>query len=87
MNYFQPVAPRARTYLEENHQERRDEVVDSLDVAGGGMADGPDVEDPLHHLLDTFLLEQTNQWRHPRYVYCYLSVNQQISNDCFCYFL
>ena len=66
--------------MEEDKEERSDEVVDALDVAGGGVTDGPDVEDPLHHLLDTSLLEQPNQWRHPRHVYCYLSVNQQNSH-------
>ena len=66
----------ADPHLEEDHQERSDEVVDALDVAGGRVTDGPDVEDPLNHLLDTFLLEQTNQGRHPRDIYCYLSVNR-----------
>ena len=39
------------TDLEEDHEEGCDEVVDALDVSRGGVADGPDVEDPLHHLL------------------------------------
>ena len=73
----------ARSYLEEDHQEGCDEVVDALDVTRGRVTDGPDVEDPFHHLLDTSLLEQTNQWRHPRDVYCYLSANQE--NHCFSY--
>ena len=39
------------TDLEEDHEEGCDEVVDALDVSRGGVADGPDVEDPLNHLL------------------------------------
>ena len=39
------------TDLEEDHEEGGDKIVDALDVSRGGVADGPDVEDPLHHLL------------------------------------
>ena len=45
------------TYLQEDHEEGRDKVVDSLNISGGGVSDGPDVEDPLHHLLHAALLE------------------------------
>lgn len=31
-------------------EEGRDQVVDALHVAAGGMADGPDEEDPLEYL-------------------------------------
>ena len=59
--------------LEEYHQEGGDEVVDALDVARGRVPDGPDVEDPLHHLLHTSLLEQSHQRGHARDVYSDLS--------------
>lgn len=34
-------------------KERRDQVVDSLHVAAGWMADGPDKKDPLKNLTKT----------------------------------
>ena len=37
--------------------------------------DGPDVEDSLHHLLDTALLEQAHQRRHAGHVNRDLSEN------------
>ena len=40
--------------------------------------DGPDVEDPLHHLLDTALLEQSHQWGHPGHVYRDLSEKENM---------
>ena len=39
------------TDLEEDHEEGGDKIVDALDVSRGWVADGPDVEDPLNHLL------------------------------------
>ena len=59
--------------VEEDKEERCDEVVDALDVARGRVPDGPDVEDPLHHLLHTSLLEQSHQRGHARDVYSDLS--------------
>jgi len=35
---------------DEDDEERRDQVVDALDVAAGRMTDGPDEEDPLKNL-------------------------------------
>lgn len=31
-------------------EERRDQVIDALHVAAGGMADGPDEQDPFKYL-------------------------------------
>jgi hypothetical protein len=52
--YYLDVGPRdvlVHVVLQEDDEERRDEIVDALDVAAGGVPDGPDVEDTLNHLL------------------------------------
>ena len=54
--------------LEEHQEEGGDEVVDALDVPGGGVPDGPDVQDPLVDLLNTALLEQAHHGAHSRNV-------------------
>ena len=43
---------------EKDDKERRDEVVDSLDVAAGGVTHRPDEQYPLETLLDDLLLEE-----------------------------
>lgn len=37
---------------QEDNEERRDQVIDALDVAAGGVPDGPDEEDSLKHLQE-----------------------------------
>ena len=44
----------------EYHKEWSDQVIDSLDVAAGWMADSPDEEDPLKHLIE-HMKAQTGQ--------------------------
>ena len=51
-----------------HEQDGREEVVDALHVAGGGVADGPDVQDALHDALDGRLLEERRVGRGARQV-------------------
>ena len=53
---------------EKDDKERRDEVVDSLDVATGWVPHGPDEQYPLKALLNYLLLKQGDIWIHPRYI-------------------
>ena len=43
---------------EKDDKERRDEVIDSLDVAAGGVTHRPDEQYPLETLLHDLLLEE-----------------------------
>ena len=51
---------------EKDDKERRDEVIDSLDVAAGGVTHRPDEQYPLETLLHDLLLEEGDVRIHAR---------------------
>ena len=54
-----------QSVVEEDKEERCDEVVDALDVSGGRVSDSPDVKYPFEDLLDGSLLKEANYRTHP----------------------
>ena len=49
---------------EENNEERRDQIIDALNVAAGWMADSPDEEDSFEGFLHDGLLKYRQQRIH-----------------------